>query len=107
MRRASFSVLSAVVGVCTGLLSTYPVMLSVVASLVFWAMVGLGLGFFADERKTVMYSGGAYGVALAISFLLSRFGGTAQQLPSYLLLVFGLSLVGMAAGIVTAWLGSR
>ena len=87
MNSKALSMVSILAGIALGLASTYPIQLSMVPSLILWALAGIILGPFAATTNDVLRGGILYGVFLAISFLFSRFGGTADQIARYSSLV--------------------
>ncbi len=74
-------------------------------AIIAWGIAGAIVGAFAADGKQAIWMGGAFGAALAISFLLGVFGGTADKLPSYFVLVLVMLPVGALGGIVSAWVG--
>jgi hypothetical protein len=94
------------VGVATGLASTFPRELGPAASLALWAIAGVlvGVGVGRDGRVP---AGLGYGIALAVAFLYSRFGGGPSDLPAYSVFVLVASVVSAGAGVLTVHLGSR
>jgi hypothetical protein len=98
---------SALVGVVIGLVSTYPIALGFIPSFILWAIAGILLGLCAHGMKTIIWSGILYGVFLSVSFLFSRFGGTADKIFAYALFVVGMSLVGAVGGSITIYVGSK
>ncbi len=98
---------SIVVGILVGLISTYPIELGIVPSIVLWGMAGIVLGLFIEGKKDIIRSGILYGVFLSIFFLFSRFGGSADKILPYTLFVAGMSAVGAVGGLITVFIGSR
>jgi hypothetical protein len=94
-------------GVVTGLASTYPWELGPAVCLPAWALVGVLLGRQVGRFGGALRSGASYGVALTVSFLYSRFGGAAHDLPAYTVFVLAMSVVGGLAGAVTVFVGPR
>lgn len=97
---------SALAGIGCGLICTYPAELSMAPSLIIWAAGGILLGLFA-ARGPIVLQGIQYGVWLLFVFLFSRFGGTWNKVPKYLLFVCIMSIVGAAGGILTVFLGTK
>lgn len=102
----SVVIVSAVVGVLTGLASTYPWELGPAVCLPLWAVMGLLLGLLVGRRGPVLSAGILYGVFLTVAFLYSRYGGAAHSLPAYTVFVLAMSLGGAVAGVTTVLVGS-
>ena len=47
------------------------------------------------------------GFLLSVTFLISGFHGTSDKLPAFLLLTLVLSVLGIGAGVVAVFIGSR
>lgn len=107
MKLKNIFLISALTGIAIGLLSTYPITLGPLPSFILWGTAGVALGFFMDERRTIIYSGILYGVFLSIVFLFSRFGGSTDKITSYALFAAVLSIIGAISGIVTIFVGLR
>ncbi len=105
MNRASLG--AAATGTVVGLLSTFPIALGPVPSLLVWTLAGIALGYFTQDGKQILWSGVLYGIFLSIFFLFSRFGGSADKILAYSLFVAALSVVGALAGIVVVFVGSK
>ncbi len=105
MKRHYFN--SALAGFICGILSTYPVELRFLPAIIFWGVVGAGIGWFTQGKQAIVRSGVAYGIFLAIGFLFSRFGGTARQIPSYTLFVSLASIGSIGGGIFSVFIGSK
>jgi hypothetical protein len=98
--------ISALAGIVCGLICTYPMELSAAPSLLIWAIGGILVGLFIG-RGSVVLQGIQYGVWLSFVFLFSRFGGTRNKIPKYLLFVCVMSIVGAIGGIVAVFIGSK
>ena len=97
----------AAVGVLTGLVSTWPWELGAVVAILLWAVVGLVLGARIGRGGAVLAGGAAYGIALTVAFLYSRFGGALHDLPAYSVFVVAMAVGGALGGIVSVFAGSR
>lgn len=98
---------SALVGIILGLISHISFLSGPVINLAMWGLAGFGLGFFAADRSSILWTGIVYGVSLSFSFLLSGFGGRPEVFPSFILLTLLLSVVGALGGLLTVFIGSR
>jgi hypothetical protein len=107
MNSKALSMVSILAGIAVGLASTYPIQLSMVPSLILWALAGIILGLFAATTNDMVRGGILYGVFLAISFLFSRFGGTADQMGRYSSLVAVACIPAVICGTIALYLGSR
>lgn len=94
-------------GVVCGMLSTFPIELRFLPSMILWGTAGIVVGFFTKEKKEILWFGVLYGFFLSIVFLYSRFGGTLDKVAAYSLLVLGLSVGGCAGGLLMVFIGSR
>jgi uncharacterized membrane protein SirB2 len=98
--------ISALVGIACGELSTHTFIAGTWWNLLFWAAAGIVLGYFALSRKEILWNGAIFGFCLTIAFLFSGFEGTIDKLPSFALLSLGLSVVGILGGVATLFVGS-
>ena len=97
----------AAVGAVTGLASTWPWELGAAVAVPLWAVVGLLLGIRTGRGGRVLAAGAAYGIALTLAFLYSRFGGAAGDLPVYSVFVLAMAVGGALGGVVSVFAGSR
>ena len=100
-------IIAVIAGIATGLLSTFPVELGMIASLSSWGVAAIVLGLFVNGRRTTVISGILFGVFLSIAFLYSRFGGTADKLLAYSVFVAIMSIAGALGGVVGLFVGSK
>ena len=101
--KASITVLF---GMGIGFFSAHTLFATSWIALLLWGVAGVGLGLFLiKEPKESLWTGGIFGFALSLTFLLSVFGGSPDKLPGYLVLALGLSVVGIIGGIASAFLG--
>src|ERR1051325_8125433 len=107
MKSNFFFLISAVVGIVYGLASHISFLSAPLTNLALWGLAGLGLGFFANGRRMILWTGIVYGRCLSISFLASRFQGRPQSIPGFILLTLLLSVVGALGGVVTIFVGSK
>ena len=107
MKLTALLIIAAIVGIICGIASDTLFVTAQWANLILWALAGIGLGLFATGRRAVLWTGIVYGVFLSASFLLVGFQGAPDQLPAFLALTLGLSLVGALGGLVTVFAGSR
>lgn len=98
---------SAMVGIVLGLISHISFLSGPLINLAMWGLAGLGLGFFASGRSSILWTGIVYGVSLSFSFLLSGFGGRPEAFPGFILLTLLLSVVGALGGLLTVFIGSK
>jgi hypothetical protein len=100
-------IIAVIAGIATGLMSTFPVELGMIASFSFWCVAAIVLGLFTNDRRTIVISGILFGVFLSVAFLYSRFGGTADKLLAYSVFVAIMSIAGAAGGVVGVFVGSK
>jgi hypothetical protein len=93
-------------GVICGLLSTHSVLSGSWFNILFWGVAGAILGFFVPERREVLWSGGLYGFFLSISFLFFGFQGSSDKIVGFAVFSLILSVVGIAGGIASVFIGS-
>jgi hypothetical protein len=98
--------IATLIGIACGLVCTYPAELGPTPSIIIWAIGGALVGFIAG-RSSVIASGVVYGIVLTFVFLFSRFGGSHDKIPKYLLFVAAMSIAGAAGGIIAVFAGSR
>jgi hypothetical protein len=97
---------AAALGIMCGLLSTFPFALGPVTSVMLWSIAGVALGILSAGKRIIVYVGVLYGLALSITFLFSRFGGSLRQLPSYTVFVLIMSIVGAFGGVFVVSISS-
>ena len=90
-------VASLLIGVATGYVGGPAV------AMVWWALLGLLLGWFSDRKKASLMNGALYGFALAYTFMLAGYSGSESVLsklvPFVAFGVFG-SICGACLGLV-------
>ncbi len=91
---------SALVGIVFGVLANYSILLGSWLNLGVWAIVGILIGFFIEDKKYVNRSGITYGVFLAATFLISGFKGSSDKIFGFTLLTFVLCVIGAFCGWV-------
>ena len=74
--------------------------------LALWVIAGILVGLFAASKKEVIWSGIIYGFLLTLSFLISGFQGSTDQLGVFALLCLALGAVGALCGLILAYIGS-
>ncbi len=89
---------SAFVGIVFGVLANYSILLGSWLNLIIWAIVGLLIGLFIEDKRFVNGAGIWYGFFLVISFLISGFKGTPDK-------ILGFALLSLALGILGAFCG--
>ena len=99
--------ISALFGIACGLISTHPFALGPILSFGLWGFAGIVIGFLVHGNKEAVWSGSFYGLFLSVSFLFSRFGGTADKILGYSIFVAWLSIFGIFCGGVTVFVGSK
>jgi hypothetical protein len=107
MKSGYLFIAASIAGILVGLGSTFPTQLTATPSLIFWAVGALVIGLFADTRREVIWCGVLYGIFLSFCFLFSRFGGTTAQIPRYLLLVSGASIVSALCATIGVFAGQK
>jgi len=98
---------SVIVGVICGLLATYPISLRLIPSFAVWGIGGLIVGLFAQDKKSAIHAGTFYGIAMCISFLISRYGGGTNKALGYFILILVLSLFGALGGVIASFMGFK
>lgn len=99
------SLLSIALGVACGIVSTRTALAGSWYNLLLWTIVGLALGFFYTEKKTMLWSGGVYGFFLSISFLFLGFEGTPDKFWGFALFSLVLSIIGALYGALFGRIG--
>jgi hypothetical protein len=97
---------SALVGITFGLLGNYSVLKSSWFNLVVWAVVGILIGMFIEEKRFIKWSGISYGFFLVLSFLVSGFQGKSDKIISFGIFTVILSIIGSFCGWVLVFLGN-
>jgi len=97
--------ISAFLGIICGFLSTH-VFLIGWENVIFWGIAGVLLGLFVSEKKHILWCGGLYGFFLSISFLFTGFQGTSDKILAFIIFSLALSLVGVAGGITSVFIGN-
>lgn len=98
--------LPAIFGIIAGVVSTYPWELKFLPCIIVWGIIGAIVGFLFTQDG-VLKPGITYGFFLTFAFLLSRFGGTFNKLPSYLVFVLLACIGGIPGGLLVVWIGSK
>jgi len=96
-----------VVGVLAGTLSTYPVELRFLPSIILWGLAGIITGLLLNKNDKILWPGILYGVSLSVVFLFGRFGGTRGQILSYSILVLGFSVLSAFSGLLAVFVGTK
>ena len=89
---------SALLGIVFGVLTNYSILSGSWMNLGVWAVIGLLIGLFIEDKKFVMWSGLYYGFFVTISFLISGFEGTSDKLIGFIFLSLVLGLIGALCG---------
>lgn len=97
---------SVIVGVVFGVVSNSSVLLGSWFNIVIWAVVGILIGLFIEQRKYVRSSGLSYGFSLTASFLISGFQGASDKIIGFTLLSIGISLIGACGGWLVVYIGN-
>lgn len=98
-------VASGVIGIACGIISNTPLLTGTWLNVVFWGLVGTGMGAFLKEKKDAVPAGLTYGVVLTLSFLISGFRGARDQVFPFILFSIGLSVIGAGCGLLAVWAG--
>ena len=107
MKIKTLLIVAGIWGVLIGLGTTYPYSLRFLPAIILWGVGGLIVGFLTRNNSEALRAGTAYGVLLAVAFLLSRFGGSPDKLPSYFVLIAVLSVGAAIGGIIATYVGSK
>ncbi len=99
--------MSAIVGIICGSMSNYGFLEGRWGNLVLWGLVGVFIGVCARTLRGASITGSLYGFFLVMSFLYVGYQGSAESIPSFILLSVFLSLLGSACGVVCAIVGKR
>ncbi len=95
------------IGIVMGVLSARAFFTIQWLNLVIWAIEGIIIGLFPSEKQQAVRAGISYGLFLTVSFLLSGFEGAMNELPRLLLLILGLSIIGIAGGVLYMFIGGQ
>jgi len=105
MKSNSLIFLASFIGLLCGFLSTHVFLIGWL-NLIFWGIVGVGLGYFATEKKTMIWSGILYGFFLSISFLFLGFQGMPDKLLGFTIFSLFLSILGAGCGLICVLIGN-
>src|SRR5262245_22235156 len=73
-------------------------------NLFFWAVLGMAIGWFGQDRNAAVRAGAIYGICLSLSFLLSGFQGVPGRFAGFVLFSIGLSIPGTIGGIISSYI---
>lgn len=104
MKTALFT--SAIVGIVFGIIANHGILLGSSFNLVVWAVVGILIGLFIEQKKYIKLSGLSYGFFLGIAFMVSGFGGTSDKIFGYSLFTLIISIIGALCGWMAVFLGN-
>jgi hypothetical protein len=96
---------SALVGIIFGILSNHSILVGSWYNLIVWAVVGMLIGLFIEQKKFVNWVGIAYGIALTLSFLISGFKGTSDKIFGFGILSLVLTIIGAFCGWLCVLIG--
>ncbi len=100
-------VVSASVGAAFGAFPNYVALLhSSWSNLLLWAVIGLLLGLYIDDRTCVKSSGISYGFFLTLTFLISGFHSSTDKIWAFALLCVVLSPIGALCGACLVFMGN-
>ena len=99
-------VVAALVGIICGFFTAHSFLATSWTSLIFWGIIGVGVGFFCANRKEIVSTGVAFGFFVTISFLLFGFQGASDKFAGFVVFSLGLSILGAFCGIVLTYIGS-
>ena len=105
--KTKFSLISSVVvGIVFGILSNYSILFGSWINLVVWAIIGLLIGLFIEEKRFIKWSGIFYGFFLTLSFLISGFQGNLNKIIIFSLFSIFLSVIGAFCGWFLVFVGN-
>jgi hypothetical protein len=96
----------AVAGLICGILSTVPVELRLVPSMLLWGGVGLALGLLVGRRRDALGWGGLYGLFLLLGFFGAHLVADTKALHNLLFDVLAVILTPVGALVAVA-VGAR
>jgi hypothetical protein len=94
-------------GIAAGYVSSHGVLEGSWTNLILWGLIGMILGIFAHDRKSILVTGAMYGFCLLVSFLFGGYQGSADSIRGFVMLSIVLSLIGILCGIVSVYLGGK
>lgn len=97
---------SALVGIVFGIIANYGILRNSSFNLVIWAVVGMLIGLFIEQRKYIKSSGLSYGFFLGFAFMVSAFGGTSDKILGYSLFTLIISIIGAFCGWAAVFVGN-
>jgi hypothetical protein len=100
------SYISALAGLICGILSTVPVELRIVPSMLLWGGVGLAIGLLVRQRRDAVGWGGLYGLFLLIGFFGAHLVADTKALQDPLFDVLAVILTPLGALVAVA-VGAR
>lgn len=95
-------VISAIIGLLLGFISSKTFLIHSWLALVPWGLVGIGVGFIAKEKKHRLWSGALYGFFLCVSFLVGGFQG--KSVGGLVVLTLAIGAAGALCGLVLAYI---
>jgi len=98
---------SSLIGVIFGMLSNYSILNGSWINLVVWAIIGLLIGLFIDDKIFIKWSGIFYGFFITLSFLISGFQGSSDKIIGFGILSIVLSFIGAFCGWCLVFIGNR
>ncbi|MEY4747729.1 MAG: hypothetical protein RLZZ416_778 [Candidatus Parcubacteria bacterium] len=105
MNNLSSVLLSTLLGLVVGFASARGLLLPSWYILIPWCIAGALVGAYLGTWRLALVAGAAYGFTLSLSFLITGFSGTPEQLPSFGLLLLILGALGVVGGIVSSTIG--
>jgi hypothetical protein len=106
MKRKLSLLSSALIGIIFGVLSNYSILFGSWVNLVVWAVVGLLIGLFIEDKIFIKWAGIFYGFFLTSSFLISGFQGSSNKIIGFSVLSIAISVVGAFCGWFIVFLGN-
>jgi hypothetical protein len=104
MNNRLYFLISALVGLACGFITIHSFLEHSWTSMILWVAAGLILLYVSPSRRSALYGGAVFGFVDIASWLLSGFEGAPDQLKGFLILAFGLSVLGAACGAAGALL---
>ena len=102
MTERLYILMSAFVGILTGIFTIYSIFHYSSWSMLLWVVLGIAVLFFSPSRRAALYAGSSFGFLTICSWLASGYGGSSDSIPGFLVMLLIFSILGGICGGVGA-----